>query len=92
MSEKRAALESAIEKLQQERDQLRLQLHLANMEAKDEYERLSGRVDALRSHYEPVTGAVGETAENVFAALGLAAEELWHGFGRVRKALKKDEA
>ena len=91
MSEKRANLESVIEKLQQERDELRVKLHLASMDAKDEYERLSGRVDELRSHYEPLTSAVGETAENVFSALGMAAEELWHGFGRVRKAIRPEK-
>lgn len=91
MSESRSKLESVMDKLQQERDELRVQLHLASMDAKDEYERLSGRFDELRTQVEPLTSAVGETADNVFSALGMAAEELWHGFGRVRKSMKSED-
>ena len=87
MLERRAALETVIEKLQQERDALRVKMHLAGMDAKDEYERISSRVDDLKTQFEPFTGAVGDTASNVFAALGLAADELRLGFGRVRKAI-----
>lgn len=90
MSEKRANLASVIEKLQQERDALRVNLHLASMDARDEYERLSRRVDELRAQYEPLTDAVGETAENVFSALGLAADELRRGLGRVREAIRPE--
>ncbi|MEM6672642.1 MAG: hypothetical protein AAF726_07340 [Planctomycetota bacterium] len=88
MTESRDALEAALTRLQQERDKLQVKLHLASMDAKDEYDRLSGRVDELKKQYEPVSDAVGETATNVFSALGLAAEELQHGFGRVWKSIK----
>lgn len=87
MSERRHRLEELISSLRQDRDELRLQLHLAEMEAKDEYERLAGKVDELIHQYEPVSKEVGQTAENVFAALGLAAGEMKHGFERVRKII-----
>ena len=87
MSEKKSALEEVISALKQERDELQLQLHLASMDAKDEYERLSGSVDNLSSQYEPVKDAVEETAGNLFSALGLAADEMKAGFQRVRKAI-----
>ena len=38
-----------------------------------------------------VSDAVEETAGNVFAALGMAAEELKIGFSRVRKAISEDK-
>ena len=40
MSEERSGLETLISTLRQERDELSLKMHLAGMEAKEEYERL----------------------------------------------------
>ena len=91
MSEKRSALEATISALKRERDELKLQMHLAGMDAKDEYERVSGKIDELNDQIEPLKDAVEDTAENVFAALGMAAEELMHGFHRVRKAITEED-
>lgn len=91
MSELRNTLDDVINKLKQERDELKLQMHLASMDAKDEYERLSGKCDELTDQYEPVKDVVEETAENVFSALGLVADELKVGFQRVRKAISEEE-
>ncbi len=91
MSEQRSALEDLISKVKQERDALKVQMHLASMDAKDEYERLSGKCDQLADQYEPVKDAVEESAGNVFSALGLVADELKVGFQRVRKAVTEDK-
>ena len=90
MSEQRSALDEVIAKLKQERDELQVQMHLASMDAKDDYERISGKVDELSQQYEPVKDAVEESAENVFAALGLVADELKAGFRRVRKSISEE--
>jgi chromosome segregation ATPase len=90
MSTQRNTLEDVIGKLKQERDELQVKMHLASMDAKDEYERLSGKCDELADQYEPVKDAVEETAENVFSALGMVAGELKVGFQRVRKAIKEE--
>ena len=60
------------------------------MDAKDDYDRISGKVDELSQQYEPVKDAVEESAENVFAALGLVADELKAGFQRVRKSISEE--
>lgn len=91
MTDQKSSLDDVVSKLKQERDELKLQMHLASMEAKDEYERISGQVDELSGQYEPVKDAVEETAGNVFAALGMVAEELKIGFGRVRKSITEKE-
>jgi len=91
MSEQRNALDEVISKLKQERDELQLQMHLASMDAKDEYERLSGKCDDLTDQYEPVKDAVEDTTENIFAALGMVADELKVGFQRVRKAITEEK-
>ena len=50
-------------------------MHLAGMDAKDDYDRIASKVDELAEQYEPVKDAVEETAENVFTALGMLADE-----------------
>lgn len=92
MTDKQSTLEDLITRLKQERDELNLQMHLAGMEAKDEYDRISSRVDDLSAQYEPVKDAVEESAENVFTALGMVADELKHGYDRVRKSISEDKS
>jgi chromosome segregation ATPase len=90
MAELRERLDEVIKKLKQERDEIKLQIHLANMEGKDEYDRISRKVDQLTDQYEPVKDAVEDTAENIYSALGLVADELKFGFKRVRKAISEE--
>ena len=86
--EDRGALESLISTLKQERDALKVKMHLAGMEAKEEYERLSGKIDELSTQYDPVKQAVSDSADSVSAALSLAAGEMKNGFQRVRDAIR----
>lgn len=80
-----------ISTLQQERDELGVKLHLAGKEAKQEFDRLNERIGELLKQYEPAQGVVQETAENVWAALRLAAEEMKAGIDRVRKSIESDD-
>ncbi len=84
----RDALPELISTLKQQRDELQLHMHLAKSEAKQEFERLTDRINELTDQYEPVRKATAETADNVIAALTLAAEEMKAGFERVRKSLE----
>ena len=58
MSDAKSALDELLAGLKQERDELKLQMHLASMDAKDEYDRLSDKCDELTNQYEPVKDAV----------------------------------
>ncbi len=91
MSDSKSSLDKMVSELKQQRDELRLQMHLASMDARDEYDRLSGKYDELSDQYEPVSKAVEDTAENLLAALKLAAGELKVGFQRVGKALTESK-
>lgn len=86
MSE-RTALEELITTLKQQRDELQVKMHLANEEAKEEYNRLTDRINQLSDQYQPVREATTETAQNVVAALKLAAEEMAVGVNRIWKSL-----
>ncbi|MGI9465480.1 MAG: hypothetical protein ACR2OA_00005 [Rubripirellula sp.] len=91
MSDTRKKLDDLVSTVRKERDELKLQIHLASLDAKDEYERLSQKCDQLADEYQPVTEAVEKTADNVVSALGMVADELKVGFQRVRQAIRDTE-
>ena len=76
-----------ISSLKQQRDELAVQIHLGQQEAKDEWEKITTKLDELTKEYEPLKDAVDETAGNVFEALKLVAGEVQEGFQRIRKTL-----
>ena len=90
MSEKKTAFEEAWSSLKQQRDQLRVRINLAGMEARDEFQRLSDKMEELKHHYEPLQDAVGETADNVYSALSMVADEMKNGFSRIWNSLGED--
>ncbi len=87
MTEERRRLEELISMLKQQRDELELQMHLGKAEAKEEWSRLTAKLDSLLQDYEPLKHAVSETKENVISAMKLVSEEIWAGFQRIRKSL-----
>lgn len=90
MSNQHSTFDELMSVLRQERDELKLKLHLAGMEGKQEYERLSGEVDKLTEQYDPVKKAVSESADEVLSALSLTAGEVVKGFKRVRDSLRSE--
>ena len=87
MSTDQDKLAALISSLKQQRDELAVQIHLGKAEAKEEWDQVTAKLDQLTQEYEPLKGAVQESAENVFAALKLVAGEVQEGFERVRKSL-----
>ena len=73
-----------VEYLKQKRDELRLQMHLASKEAKDEWEELEEKMDDFRAK-----ARLGETGEGVGKALGQLGNELKQGYARLWKAIKE---
>ena len=76
-----------IRRLKQQRDEIAVKMHLAKAEAKEEWGKVEDKLVQLTAEYEPVKNAVGETAQNVYSALELAASEVKAGLDRVRKLL-----
>jgi uncharacterized coiled-coil DUF342 family protein len=88
MSEERKhAMTTLLSRLKQERDELRVQMHLAKSEAKDELKSLEGKLTDLNDRFEPTKQALGETADQVWESLKLVGDELLNGFHRIRKSL-----
>ncbi len=76
-----------IEDLAQERDELRLRIHLGSLEAQEQLGKLDDQLFQLRQNFAPTKEAVGETAEDVWEALKLVGSEIKVGFDRIRKSL-----
>lgn len=75
------------DELRKARDELRVQLHLAAAEARDEWEVLEKKWVKFQDRAGEVGEATGEAAEDVGEALELVGEELRKGYKRIRKAL-----
>ena len=88
MADDTNSLEKTFSYLKQQRDELKLQMHLAEMDAKQEYDKWSEKFDQLTAEYAPVKDAVDASADNVLAAMSLTANEIKEGFQRVWNSLK----
>jgi hypothetical protein len=82
--------------IKRQRDELKLKMHLAQADAKDEWAKLETKWQDVEKRTEPLAGAVkegadavGEQAKNVAgAASELAARELKDGYEKLRKLLE----
>jgi archaellum component FlaC len=87
MDEKNSELSVLMDDVKRQRDEIRVRLHLAKAEAKDEWERLEAKFERVRGKMGVVGKEAGKAAEDVGAAIRLAVEELKRGYERVRKIL-----
>ncbi len=70
------------------RDELRLQMHLAKAEFRDEWNhRLEPRFWELKSKLDRIEKASAETAVELRSAAKLLTDELRDGYERIRKSL-----
>ena len=76
-----------ISALKQQRDEIALKIHLAGMEARDEFDKTQQRLDKLADDYEPLKKAVAESADSLWESLKIVAGEVKSSFDRIRKTL-----
>jgi hypothetical protein len=81
-------LQSELEKLEQLRDELRVQAHLFKADMKKEYEDLEKKFQKLRTSTNPVRRAAKESADEVTEATRLLFDTVLDGMKRLRKSLK----
>lgn len=87
MSESLSDIEALIEGLKQQRDAIRVQLHLGKAEAKQEWEEMEKKLENLRAKAQLVGNETQEASRDVFEAAKLLAEEIKAGYERIRKRL-----
>ena len=83
-------LQSLIDELKQKRDELRVQMHLASKDIKEEWEELEEKMEDYSGKVKQFAddAKLKETGEGLGEALGKVGHELKLGYERLRKALK----
>jgi len=83
----RSNFEELVEKLERQRDELKLRAHLAKAEARDEWEELETKWERLRSRLKAAGEEADVVSEDVRAAASILADELKKGYERIRQRL-----
>ncbi|MGB5474371.1 MAG: hypothetical protein WBQ78_12970 [Gammaproteobacteria bacterium] len=87
MNETRKYIDDMLDELRKEREELKLKLALAKMEAGDEWEKLEGKLQKLESKASELGDATAEASKGIGAAAQLLGEEIRKGFRIIAKRL-----
>jgi len=87
MAELKARLAMLKEDLQQTRDEMRVQMHLAKADARDDWDKLERKWGDFQVKLDQVEDATGDSAKEVGAALSTLGDELKAGYKRIRDAM-----
>ena len=79
--------DNLLEKLKSERDELKLKLHLASLEAKEEFEEADKHWDTLKNKAAEIADESKETSEEYIAKAKIVGEELKDAYSRISKRL-----
>ncbi|HKK03024.1 MAG TPA: hypothetical protein VKA17_04450 [Gammaproteobacteria bacterium] len=80
--------QKAVEKLRQERDELRLQVHLGRAELQEEWQALEHKWETLEARLADAAGEAREASQDIGAAIGVLTDELGHAYRRIRDKLR----
>ncbi len=87
MSEWKERFTELMTRLEQERDELQLKMHLFKKDARDEMAKLDDKMAQLRERYARVDDEAREAFGDISDAARSLATEIKEGFERVRKQL-----
>jgi len=85
MTEQDSNRQRLLERLEKERDELKVKLGLAKLEAREEWQELEEKLQKLRGRLKVLGGEAKDASGDVGAAFDLVAEEIKEGFGRIKK-------
>ena len=81
--------DNLLEKLKSERDELKLKLHLASLEAKEEFEEAEKNWNTLKIKAAEIADDSKETSEEFIAKAKIVGEELKDAYSRISKRLSE---
>ena len=87
MATMKERLKESLERLEQERDELRVRLHQGKAEAKQEWDKLDARIAELRERFDKAGDEAGDVMQDVGEAAKLLGDEIRTGFERLRRML-----
>lgn len=79
--------ENLLDKLQSERDEIKLKLHLASMEAKEEFEEAEKQWSHLKVKAAEIADESVETSEEYINKAKIVGEELKEAYNRISTRL-----
>ena len=79
------------EELKTQRDELRVRLHLAKADLKDEWKNVEEKLEAAQDKFEEVLQGTEATAKEVQGVLRIIGEEISQAYGRIRDRLDSEE-
>ncbi len=77
------------ESLKQQRGDIQLQIHLANMEAKQEWKKVEKNWDKFVDSIGVITDETKETSTEIIHATKVIGDELKDAYGRISERLKQ---
>lgn len=87
MSEREDKLKAILERLEEERDELKMKAGLAKLEAREEWEELEDKIQALRGRLKVLGSEAKDASGDVGAAFDMLADEVKEGLARLKKLL-----
>lgn len=78
----------AVGRLRTERDELRVRMHLAAAEVREEWDELEEKLEHLESRLEGARREASSSAKDVLAALDLLGDEIAGAYERIRHRLR----
>lgn len=87
MDDLREKIDATVQELKKERDELRVRVRLAKMEASEEWEELQEKLGKLDSKAQQLRKATAEASEDIGAAARLLGSEIRDGFKKLARSL-----
>ena len=87
MTDAQEWIDELVDELREERDKLRVRIHLAKMEVSEEWEDIEEKLDNLESKAKAVGKATADSAEDIGAAARLLGKEIKDGFKHIANQL-----
>ena len=83
----KSEIEKTRDALQQQRDELRVQLNLAKLEAKDEWESAERQFHALEGKLKEITVDASDASKDVLASAKHLVDDIQVAYHRIRRHL-----
>ena len=87
MRQSREEIDRFVGELEEQRDALRVKLHLLKADARDQWAELEKKLEHLRARAHVIGREAEDAAGGVKDALGLVAGEIKQGYERIRRLL-----
>ena len=83
----RERVERQAEEMRATRDEIRVRLHLAKMDARDQWDQLEKQWDHAEAKLKQLAGAANEATDDIAEATQLVLNEMRDGYNKLRNLL-----